>query len=137
MIRELLKANPTAARISDDQRRTPLALAAASGKAWTGGVEDLFRVAPDLIQRRDGFSKTFPALVSASSKPAEDSEFATKRTGTYSTFQLRQEEKTRDWQKQALQGKSPQDTCSWTETHSDLRHLSTVFECVTSRSKYP
>lgn len=128
MIRELLKAYPNAARISDDQHRTPLALAAANGKAWTAGVEDIFRAAPDLIQWRDGFSKAFPALVSAGSKPAEDSEFATKSPGIYSTFQLRQEEKTIDWQRQALQGNDSPHTCAWTETHSDLRHLSTVFE---------
>lgn len=127
MIRLLIEANPKAARIPDHQNRTPLSLAAASGKAWTSGVQDLFQAAPDLIQWRDGLSKTFPALVSASSAPAEDTDCVLKPRSIFSTFQLR-DEKSADWQTYALKAQQDETVCAWKEADPDLRQLSTVFE---------
>lgn len=129
MIRLLIEANPKAARISDHQNRTPLSLATASGKAWTAGVEDLFRAAPDLIQRRDGLSKTFPALVSASSTPAEDADCVLQPQSVFSAFPLR-DDKSMDWQMQAFQSRKEEAVCAWNEAGPDLRQLSTVFELV-------
>lgn len=130
MIRLLLHAHPKAARISDHQGRTPLSLATASGKSWTAGVEDLFHAAPELIKWTDGSSKTYPALVSASSTPAEETKCVAKSCRVYSTFQLLQDEKTADSQKHALRAQHEEDVCAWKGADSDLRHLSTVFELI-------
>ena len=129
MIRLLINANPKAARISDHQSRTPLSLATSSGKAWTAGVEDLFRAAPDLIQWRDGLSKTFPALVSASSKPAKDADCVLQPRSIFSAFPLR-DVKSMDWQMQAFHSPNEEVACAWNEAGPDLRQLSTVFELI-------
>ena len=128
MIRMLIEANPKAARMLDHLDRTPLSLAAASGKAWTAGIEDLFRAAPDLIQQRDGLSKTFPALVTASSTPAKETDCVLKPRSIFSTFPLR--EKGIDVQTHAVQKQREEAVCDWKEADPDSRHLSTIFELI-------
>lgn len=65
LIKVLLQAYPAATRILDSKGRTPLILAALSGKSWDAGIASLLQADPDVIDWRDPVTGLYPASLAA------------------------------------------------------------------------
>ena len=144
MIQILLDAYPQAARASDANGQTALAIALANGKHWNEGVSSIFYAAPDALTWCDRKTRLYPALVaaSASNKKAPDDDVETNMAlkddeQKLTTLQASSgsNDKTSNWRSQALshiRNKGSQSTSPFSniELDANLSHISTIFELV-------
>mmetsp|Transcript_17469 Transcript_17469/g.25233 ORF Transcript_17469/g.25233 Transcript_17469/m.25233 type:complete len:608 (+) Transcript_17469:57-1880(+) len=134
LIRLLLAVYPEAATVPDSQGSFSLSLALSSGKSWVTGVQDIFAAAPDLTHRQDLRTKLLPALVSATTKVAKPAYQESDLTGGHisSTFSIRHDEKSRQWQKEVMKQYQSRERHGnneneWDTVGLEEGQLSTVF----------
>lgn len=145
IIKLLCEAHPQAARASDLNGQTPLAIAVSSGKQWHQGVETIFQAAPDALNRRDYKFRLYPALVAASTPKmpheekaravADESEENTTLMPLHPSSSFKNC-KASHWRTHVLPNVNKgghvlsNSRSNWEQVDADSRHLSTIYEMV-------
>ena len=67
----LLENHPASARALSPDQRWPLAIALANEHSWGGGIEDLWKAAPETLSQRDSLTRLYPYQIAATKSDLE------------------------------------------------------------------